>query len=70
MTHVTERWVRLKRWSARKTAEPSTGAWSNTSDEIAAMRRLVRLAPKSGVAAALSQRMQVAVKRADSVEDP
>ncbi len=36
-------------------------------DEIAAIRTLVRLAPKGG-GAALSKRMVVAVKRADNIE--
>jgi hypothetical protein len=36
-------------------------------EEIAAMRRLVRLAPKGGVAA-LAERMEAAVKRAGDIE--
>jgi hypothetical protein len=46
----------------RRTFERSTKQYH---DDIAAMRKLVRLAPKSG-GAALSKRMEVAVKRAAS----
>jgi hypothetical protein len=62
MTHVTERVGSPQTLVCKKDRRTFNRRMKQYQDEIAAMRRLVRLAPKAG-GAALSKRMEVAVKR-------
>jgi 2OG-Fe(II) oxygenase superfamily len=63
MTHVTERVGSPQTLVCTKDRRSFDQRMKQYRDEITAMRRLVRLAPKSG-GAALSRRMEAAVKRA------
>ena len=63
MTHVTERVGSPQTLVCTKDRRTFDRRMKQYQDEIAAMRTLVRLAPKAG-GAALSKRMEVAVKRA------
>lgn len=67
MTHVTERVGSPQTLVCTKDRRTFDQRMKHYRDEIAAMRRLVKLAPKSG-GAALSRRMAVAVKRAADLE--
>jgi hypothetical protein len=62
MTHVTERAGSPQTLVCTKDRRTFDGRMKQYRDEIAAMRALVRLAPKAGDAA-LSKRMQAAVNR-------
>src|SRR5439155_22453290 len=64
MTHVTERVGSPQTLVCTKDRRTFDRLMRQYRDEIGAMRRLVRLAPKTG-RAALTSRMEVAVKRAD-----
>jgi hypothetical protein len=64
MTHVTERVGSPQTLVCTKDRRTFGLRMKQYQDEIAAMRTLVRLASKSGGGAALSRRMEVAVKRA------
>jgi hypothetical protein len=68
MIHATERVGSPQTLVCTKDRRTFDRRMKQYQDEIAAMRTLVRLAP-SGVAAALSKRMQVAVNRANSSEE-
>jgi hypothetical protein len=63
ITHVTERAGSPQTLVCTKDRRTFNGRMKQYQDEIAAMLRLVRLAPKAG-GAALSKRMEVAAKRA------
>jgi len=63
MTHVTERAGSPQTLVCKKDRRTFNRRMKRYQDEIAAMLRLVRLAPKAG-GAALSERMEVAGKRA------
>jgi hypothetical protein len=63
MTHVTERAGSPQTLVCTKDCRTFDRRMKAYQDEIVAMRRLIRLAPKAG-AAALSKRMEVAGKRA------
>ena len=63
MTHVTERVGSPQTLVCTKDRRTFDRRTKEYHDEIAAMRKLVRLAPKAG-GAALSKRMELAVKRA------
>ena len=63
MTHVTERAGSPQTLVCKKDRRTFDRRMKQYQDEIAAMLRLVRLAPKAG-GAALSKRMEVAGKRA------
>jgi hypothetical protein len=65
MTHVTERVGSPQTLVCTKDRRTFERRMRQYQDEIAAMRTLVRLVPKSG-SAALSKRMEAAVKRAAS----
>lgn len=67
MTHVTERVGSPQTLVCTKDRRTFDRRMEQYGDEIAAMRTLVRLAPKSG-SAALSERMALAVKRAGTEE--
>lgn len=64
MTHVTDRVGSPQTLVCRKDRRTFDRQMKQYQDEIAAMRTLVGLAPRSGNAAALSERMQTAVKLA------
>ena len=68
MIHATERVGSPQTLVCTKDRRTFDRRMKRYQDEIAAMRTLVRLAP-SGVAPALSKRMQVAVNRANSSEE-
>lgn len=68
MTHVTERVGSPQTLVCTKDRRTFERRMTQYKDEIAAMRRLVILAPRAG-AAALSRRMELAVKRASDPED-
>jgi hypothetical protein len=63
MTHATERVGSPQTLVCTKDRRTFDRRTKEYHDEIAAMRTLVRLAPKAG-AAALSRKMELAVKRA------
>jgi hypothetical protein len=67
MTHVTERVGSPQTLVCTKDRRTFDRRMTQYREEIAAMRRLVRLAPKGGVAA-LVERMEAAVKRAGDIE--
>jgi hypothetical protein len=67
MTHVTERVGSPQTLVCTKDRRTFERRMTQYREEIAAMRRLVRLAPKGGVAA-LVERMEAAVKRAGDIE--
>lgn len=67
MTHVTERVGSPQTLVCTKDRRTFERRMTQYREEIAAMRRLVRLAPKGGVAA-LAERMEAAVKRAGDIE--
>jgi len=67
MTHVTERVGSPQTLVCTKDRRTFDRRMTQYREEIAAMRRLVRLAPKGGVAA-LAERMEAAVKRAGDIE--
>jgi hypothetical protein len=67
MTHVTERVGSPQTLVCTKDRRTFDRRMTQYREEIAAMRRLVRLAPKGGVAA-LAERMEAAVKRAGNIE--
>ena len=69
MTHVTERVGSPQTLVCTKDRRTFDRRMKQYQDEIAAMRRLVRLAPKAG-GAALSKRMEAAVKRAADLKQP
>jgi hypothetical protein len=64
MTHVTDRVGSPQTLVCTKDRRSFDRRMKQYQDEIAAMRTLVGLAPRSGNAAALSVRMQTAVKLA------
>jgi hypothetical protein len=66
MTHVTERVGSPQTLVCTKDRRSFDRRMKQYQDEIAAMRRLVKLAPKAG-SAALSKRMELAVKRAGNI---
>ena len=68
MTHVTERVGSPQTLVCTKDRRTFDRRMKQYRDEIAAMRRLVRLAPKAGTAV-LAERMKVAVKRAGEIQD-
>ena len=70
MTHMTERVGSPQTLVCTKDRRTFDRRMKQYHDEIAAMRTLVKIAPKLGVAAALCKRIQVAVKRADNTEEP
>jgi 2OG-Fe(II) oxygenase superfamily len=63
MIHVTERVGSPQTLVCTKDRRTFDRRMKQYTDEIAAMRTLVRLAPKTGAAAALSKRMEIAVNR-------
>ncbi len=63
MTHVTERVGSPQTLVCTKDRRTFDDRMKQYQDEIAAMRTLVRLAPKAGGASALSKRMGIAVNR-------
>ncbi len=63
MTHVTERVGSPQTLVCTKDRRTFDRRVEQYQDEIAAMRSLVKVAPKAGGAAALSKRMEIAVKR-------
>jgi hypothetical protein len=67
MTHVTERVGSPQTLVCAKDRRTFEGRMTQYREEIAAMRKLVRLAAKCGVAA-LAERMEAAVKRAGDIE--
>jgi hypothetical protein len=67
ITHVTERAGSPQTLVCKKDRRTFDRRMKQYQDEIAAMLRLVRLAPKAG-GAALSKRMEVAGKRADDLK--
>jgi hypothetical protein len=67
MTHVTERVGSPQTLVCAKDRRTFDRRLTQYQEEIAAMRRLVRLTPKVGVAA-LAERMEAAVKRAGDIE--
>jgi hypothetical protein len=67
MTHVTERVGSPQTLVCTKDRRTFNQRMKQYRDEIGAMRTLVTLTPKSGVAA-LSKRMEVAVSRAAAIE--
>jgi hypothetical protein len=67
MTHATERVGSPQTLVCTKDRRTFERRMKQYREEIAAMRRLVRLAPKGGVAA-LAERMEAAVKRAGDIE--
>jgi len=62
MTHVTERAGSPQTLVCTKDRRTFKARWKEYQNEIAAMSILVKLAPKSAAAAALSNRMEAAVK--------
>ncbi len=68
MRHVTERVGSPQTLVCTKDRRTFERRVTQHREEIAAMRRLVRLAPKGGVAD-LAERMEAAVKRADDIEE-
>ena len=68
MTHVTERVGSPQTLVCTKDRRTFDRRMKQYRDEIAAMRRLVRLVPKVGTAV-LCERMKVAVKRAAEIQD-
>jgi len=69
MAHVTERAGSPQTLVCTKDRRTFNGRMKQYQDEIAAMLKLVRLAPKAG-GAALSRRMEVAGKRAADLKQP
>jgi hypothetical protein len=69
MTHVTERAGSPQTLVCTKDRRTFIRRMKQYQDEIAAMLRLVRLAPKAG-GAALSERMEIAGKRAADLKQP
>ena len=67
MTHVTERVGSPQTLVCKKDLRTFNRRMKQYQDEIVAMRRLVRLAPKAA-GAGLSKRMEVAVKRAANLK--
>jgi hypothetical protein len=67
MTHVTERVGSPQTLVCTKDRRTFERRIKQYRDEIAAMRGLVRLAPKAG-AAVPTERMKVAVRRAGEIE--
>ncbi len=70
MTHMTERVGSPRTLVCTKDRRTFDRRMKQYHDELAAMRTLMKMAPKLGVAAALCKRIQVAVKRADKTEEP
>jgi hypothetical protein len=70
MTHMTERVGSPQTLVCTKDRRTFDRRMKQYDDEIAAMRTLMKMAPKLGVAGALCKRMQVAVRRADNTEEP
>jgi hypothetical protein len=68
MTHVTERVGSPQTLVCTKDRRTFDRRMRQYRDEIAAMRTLVRLAPKAGTAV-LAERMKVAMKRAGEIHD-
>jgi 2OG-Fe(II) oxygenase superfamily len=68
MTHVTERVGSPQTLVCTKDRRTFDRRMKEYRDEIAAMGRLVRMAPKAGTAV-LAERMKVAVKRAAGIRD-
>ena len=68
MTHVTERVGSPQTLVCTKDRRTFDRRMKQYRDEIAAMRTLVRLAPKAGTAV-LAERMKVAMKRAGEIHD-
>jgi len=68
MTHVTQRVGSPQTLVCTKDRRTFKRRMTEYREEIAAMRRLVRQAPKAGVAA-LAERMEAAVKRAGDLEE-
>jgi hypothetical protein len=68
MTHVTERVGSPQTLVCTKDRRTFDRRMKQYRDEIAAMRKLVRLAPKAGTAV-LAERMKVAMKRAGEIHD-
>ena len=66
MTHVTERVGSPQTLVCTKDRRTFDRRMEQYQGEIAAMRTLVRLAPKAG-AASLSKRMEIAVKRGGNI---
>src|ERR1700689_3118979 len=64
MTHVTERVGSPQTLVCTKDRRTFDRRMKQYHDEIAAMRTLMRIAPKLGAADALGKRIEVAVKRA------
>ena len=64
MTHVTERVGSPQTLVCTKDRRTFERRMKQYHDEIAAMRTLMKIAPKLGAADALSKRIEVAVKRA------
>jgi hypothetical protein len=67
MVHMTERMGSPQTLVCTKDRRTFDRRVKEYQDEIAAMRTLVRLAPKAGGAAALSRRMELAVKRGANI---
>jgi hypothetical protein len=70
MTHMTERVGSPQTLVCTKDRRTFDRRMKQYHDEIAAMRTLMKMAPKLGVAAALCKRIQVAVKRAENTGEP